>query len=289
MQTKGFWMVLPILTIALGTGGCLVTASTYEGKTREADSLRDALASANKERTILEERFSAIQKQVADEKEANAALASRNREQMEELKKANEELESAVRNYEGTRITREELISELLEKENATGKRIQELSEIAETCEMERAKQAAETTDMESLRRERDILLGRIERIKEERLQEARRRDLRYAELVRTFADLSSSIAAAPAGPAIRILAPDKLLFGKGKSTLTDTGKKMIGELAKAASEFPSASIIITTGGKSQTDEIRTLMVKGHAFPPERVWAQAGNRSRETELLLVIP
>ncbi|HEU5359913.1 MAG TPA: hypothetical protein VFU42_02020, partial [Candidatus Deferrimicrobiaceae bacterium] len=108
-------MVLPILTIALGTGGCLVTASTYEGKTREADSLRDALASANKERTILEERFSAIQKQVADEKEANAALASRNREQMEELKKANEELESAVRNYEGTRITREELISELLE------------------------------------------------------------------------------------------------------------------------------------------------------------------------------
>lgn len=281
--------MVAIFSIPLGIGGCLVTASTYEAKTKEADSLRDALASTNQGKNILEEKYLEIQKQLTDEKEANAALASRNREQEEELQKTKEELDSVIRKYEGTRITREELISALLEKEKATGKRIQELSEMAKACETERAKQAEETTDMESLRRERDILLGRIERIKEERLQEARRRDLRFAELVRAFADLSSSIAAAPAGPAIRILAPDKLLFGKGKSTLTDTGKKMIGELAKVVSEFPSASVIISTGGKSQTDEIRTVMVKGHALPPERVWAQAGNRTRETELLLVIP
>ena len=289
MRTKGFWMVVPVLSITLGAGGCLVTASTYEAKTREADSLREALASANKEKTIAEDRFSTIEKQLAEEKEANAALASRNRELTEALQKTKEELDSVVRNYEGTRITREELISELLEKEKATGKRIQELTEIAQACEMERDQQAAETRDTETLRRERDILLGRIERMKEERTQEARRRDLRFAQLVATFADLSSSIGAAPAGPLIRILVPDKVFYRKGTSTLTDTGKKVIGELGKAASEFPSATLFIAAGGKSRNDEIRAMMIKGHALPQERVRAQSGNRPGETELLLVIP
>ena len=183
-------MVVPLVAFSLGTGGCVVTTAKYEAKTREADSLRDALASASKEKNSLETRNEAIRKQLSEEEERNTALSSRNRELEEDLGDAKEELASISGKYEGTRITREELISELLEKEKATGKRIQELGATAQRCEMERErlqkeaverqddlsaleKRVAETPDSETLRRERDILLGRIERIKEERLQEA--------------------------------------------------------------------------------------------------------------------
>ena len=306
MRTKGFWLVVPFLALALGTGGCLVTTSQYDAKTKEADSLRDALAVTNKEKSSVEAKYVAIQKQVSDEKEANAVLSARVAEQEEELERAKEDLASIARKYEGTRITRDELISELLEKEKATGKRIQELSILAQACDRERGnlrkksaeqeaaisrleEQVAETPDRESLRRERDILLGRIERIREERLQEGRRRELAFAELAETFSGISSKIAAAPVGPAMRIRIPDTVLFAKGKSTLTDAGKDVIGEVAKAASDFPASVLIITAGGKSKADEILGLLAKAHSVGKERMLADAGSVGRETELLLVIP
>src|SRR3989304_4317992 len=223
LRTKGFRRVVPILALTLGTVGCLVTTSTYEAKNREADSIREALASANKEKSTLEARVLAAQKQVSDGKEANAILSLRIQEQGEELRKVKEEFASVTTKYEGTRITREELISELLEKEKAIGKRIQELS------------------------------------------------------------------ARAQAGPSRRVLVPDQGLFRKGKSTLTDAGKKVIGEMGKTASEFPAAAVIITAAGKAQADEIRSALTKGHSLPPGRVLADAGSRDRGTELLLVIP
>ncbi len=299
-------MVVPILTLTLGTGGCLVTASRYEEKTKEADSLRNAVASTNREKNTLESDYVAVQKQLADEKEANEALSSRVREEEEELGRVRAELASIASSYEGTRITREELISQLLEKEKATGKRIQELSSMAQACDMEREKlrretvfqastiaeleqRVAETPDMESLRRERDILLGRIERIREDRLQETRRRDIRFAELAETFSGISSEIATAPVGPAMRVLVPDKILFLKGETTLTDAGKQVIGEVGKTVLEFPAAAIIITAGGKPKVDEIWTLLTKTHSLPQGKVLASSGSGGRETELLLVIP
>jgi len=306
LQAKRFRMVFPILMLTLGTGGCLVTASKYEEKTKEADSLRNAVASANREKNTLESDYVAMQKQLADEKEANEALSLRVREEEEELGRVREELGSIARSYEGTRITREELISQLLEKEKATGKRIQELSSTAQTCDMEREKlrretvlqgsaiaemekRVAETPDMESLRRERDILLGRIERIQEDRLRETRRRDIRFAELAKTFSGISSQIETAPVGPAMRVLVPDKILFLKGKSILTDAGKQVIGEVGKTVLEFPAAAIIITAGGKPKVEEIRSLLTKTHSLPQGKVLASAGSGGRETELLLVIP
>ena len=124
------------------------------------------------------------------------------------------------------------MIAELLEKEKATGKRIQDLCARAEACETEREglqrkmdqqaadlaeleRKAAETPDIVTLRRERDILLGRVERFKEEQILEARRRDRRFAELARTFPGISPRITAAPIGPAIRVFVPDEILFRK--------------------------------------------------------------------------
>jgi hypothetical protein len=306
LRAKGFRMVVPILAIALGSGGCLVTASTYKAKAKEAESLRNGLASTNKEKAMLEEKYVTIQKQLSGEKEENAALSSRIREQEEELGKIKEELSSLGKEYEGTRITREELISELLEMEKATGKKIQELNARAQSCETEKERlrkeavarertlsevemRAAETSDRETLRRERDILLGRIERIKEDRLREARRRDLRFTELAKTFSGISPRIAAMPVGPSMRILVPDNIFFRKGKSTLTDAGKKVVGEVGKTASEFPTAAIIITASGKSQAGNIQTVLTKGYSLPTGRVLTSARSRDRETELLLVIP
>jgi hypothetical protein len=292
LRAKGFRMVIPILAVTLGSGGCLVTTSTYKAKANEAESLRNGLASTNKEKTTLEAKYVTIQKQLSGEKEANAALSSRVREQDEELGRIKGELSSLAKKYEGTRITREELISELLEKEKATGKRIQELNTRAQSCETENERlrkeavarettiselemQAGETSDRETLRRERDILLGRIERIKEERLQEARRRDLRFAELANTFSGISPRIAAMPVGPAMRILVPDN--------------KKVVGEVGKTASEFPTAAIIITASGKSQAGNIQAVLTKVHPLPTGRVLTSARSRDRETELLLIIP
>lgn len=306
LQTKGFWLVVPLLAMALGTGGCLVTTSRYDAKTKEADSLRDALALTNKEKNTLEAKYVAIQKQVSDEKEANAVLSARVAEQEEELGQAREDLASIARKYEGTRITRDELISELLEKEKATGKRIQELSEMAQACDTERGtlrkksagqeaaisrleEEVAQSPDMESLRRERDILLGRIERIREERLQEGKRRELAFAELAKTFSGISPRISAAPVGPAMRVRIPDTVLFAKGKSTLTDAGRNVIGEVGKAASDFPESVLIVTAGGKPKTDEILGLLTKAQSAGRERMLAGGGSTGGETELLLVIP
>src|SRR3990170_7963263 len=174
LRTRGFRKVVSVLALALGTGGCLVTASTYEAKTREADTLREAVAFSNKERGTLEARLLSSEKQISGAKEENAILSARLRDVEGELRTLKEELSSIMGKYEGTRITREELISELLEKEKATGKRIQELSAMAQACDAEREKlrkeaasremtvadpdkQAEETPEMETPRRERDI------------------------------------------------------------------------------------------------------------------------------------
>lgn len=303
LRAKGFRMVAPLLAITLGTGGCLVTASRYEEKSREADALREALASTNRENSTLQGENASVRKQLD---EANKSLSVRAREQEEKLQRVQEELTSATRNCEGTRITREELISQLLEKEKATGKRIQELSATAQVCDMERERlrkenaargeaiaeleqQVAGTPDTESLRRERDMYLGRIERIREERVREQRLRDIRFTELAKTFSGISPQIATAPVGPAMRVRLPDKVLFRKGKTTLTDAGKRVIGEMGKTVSEFPGAAIIITSDGKSKADAIRSLLTNDQALPPGKVLADAGNGGGETELLLVIP
>src|SRR3990170_1555978 len=77
LRTRGFRKVVSVLALALGTGGCLVTASTYEAKTREADTLREAVAFANKEKGTIETRLLASEKQISSAKEENTVLSGR--------------------------------------------------------------------------------------------------------------------------------------------------------------------------------------------------------------------
>lgn len=302
-------LVLPVclLALTLATDGCVIATSRFDAKVRESDALRDALASVNREKNALEARNEALAKQVAEEKDASERCAARAATQEEELRKLRAEFAETSRNFEGTRITREQFITELLEKEKGSGKRIQELSARALACESERetvlresasmkqkieelAKKAAETPDLVALRMERDILLGRVERLSEEKRLAEKRRTERLEALVREIAAISPEVTASPAGPALRLLLPGKVLLGKGKTTLSDAGKEMIGRIGKAASEFPGASVIVATDGRPAADEIQALLAREKNLPRERILVDPGGREKGgAELLLVVP
>ena len=290
MNEKRFRTAASLLLVCLAAGGCMVTSSRYEMKTKEADTLRDAVAMSNKEKSVLEARNDALQKQIADQKNAEAALTARVLAQEGELRRISEELASARKNYEGTRITREQFISEILEKEKATGKRIQELNARAQACEASLEPLRNEKSgDNEALIRERDILLGRVERLTEERRQEEKRRDDRFAALAEAIGKVSRDISVTPLGPALNVVLPEKVLFVKGKTTLSERGKKVIAEVGKAAAEFPTASILLSTGGKKLAGEIRAALASPGKIPVGRILLKLHEKEKGVELLLLVP
>ncbi len=296
-----------LLALSGLAGGCLVTGTTYETKTREADALRDALAAANKDKSQFFAQADALRKQLSDEKETSSALSARLKAQEEDIRRMSDELASARKNYEGTRITREQLISELLEKEKATGKRIQDLSLKGQALEAEAdrlRKDAAErevlvsdlrrkaetTPEAASLRKERDILLGRVERLSEERSQEQKRRNERLAALAEAAGKAAPGVTASPLGPALRILVPERLLLRpSGKGELSDPLKAVIAEIVKAAGELPSASVIVTAPATKTAGDIRAALAGTAGLPPDRVLVNGGGRDKGAELFLIAP
>ncbi len=307
MYLKGLRAVTSLLAASCLAGGCLVTGSTYETKSREADALRDALAATNKEKNQATAKVEALTKQLSDEKAESARLSTRVAAQDDEFKRMSDELASARKNYEGTRITREELISELLEKEKATGKRIQDLNVRGQALEAEvekLRKEAAEreaqlaearrnaelTPDAASLRKERDILLGRVERLTEERSQEEKRRNERLAALAESAGKAAPGVTVSPLGPALRIVVPERLLHRPpGKGELSDALKAVIAEVGKAAGELPSSSVIIAAPAPKTAAEIQAALVGSAGVPRARVLVNAGAAAKGAELLLVAP
>ncbi|MBI5576086.1 MAG: hypothetical protein HY896_06940 [Deltaproteobacteria bacterium] len=296
-------LLFPLL---LAAGGCMVTSSRYEMKTREADTLRDALAAANKEKTVLDARAEALQAQLAAEKEEAASLSSRVRTREEEARKLNEELASARKNYEGTRITREQFISELLEKEKATGKRIQEMNAKTQSCEQalealkkESAARNAELAELrkktekpqeeEAIRRERDILLGRVERLTEERKIEEKRRETRFAALKESIEKISPGVKVTPLGPSLDIYLPVNVLFSKGKAGLSDGCRKVLAEAGKAAAEFAGSSFLVSTGAKKTGEDIRAALEGTAKITADRILLKLIEKEKGAELLLLVP
>lgn len=306
MKTNGLRAAALLLPLFVAASGCMVASSKYEIKTREADTLRDALAAANKDKSVFEARNEALQTQLAAEKAETASLSARLRTLEEEVRKAGDELASARKNYEGTRITREQFISELLEKEKVTGKRIQELSAKGQSSQQEleslRKESAAKDAELaelrkkveqqrddEALRRERDILLGRVERLSEERRQEEKRREDRFAALTGFFEKASGDIKVSPLGPTLRIYLPEKVLFVKGKTALSDGGKMLLAEVGKAASEFSGSSILLSAGGKKASGDIRAAILGAAKIPPDQIFEKHIEREKGAELLLLVP
>jgi len=127
------------LAALLSCVGCIVTASTYDARVREVEALRDAYASSNRESSRLAAEVEALSRQVKSEKTAGEALADRLREREESQKRTSGQLDALRKAYEGSRLTWEQFIDELLGKEKATGKRLQELSSRADACAEELA------------------------------------------------------------------------------------------------------------------------------------------------------
>jgi len=301
-----FLAFAPLVLFALAAGGCMVSRSTYDIKTREADSLRNALAAINKEKGALEAKHAALLKQLADEKDVTSSQASRLRAQEEEIRRMNEELASARKNYEGTRITREQFISELLEKEKATGKRIQELSARAQSCETglenlrreggareselaQMRKQVEQSREDENARRERDILLGRQERMAEELKQEEKRRENLFSLLSEAIAKASPAVPVTSLGPALRVYLPENVFLGKGRRGLSEGGRKVVLEVGKAAAENPAASVFLAAGVTERAEAIRGLLINGAKVPKERIVVKSLAKEKGAELLLLIP
>lgn len=302
LRVAAITVLLPFLA-----GGCVVLSSKYEAKTREADTLRDAVAAANKEKGALEARIEALRKQLADEKDLSASLTARLKEQEEATRKVSDELATVRKNYEGTRLTREQLITELLEKEKATGKRIQEINQRAQRCEAEGEKLRKEAAardaeiaelrrkletagEADALRKERDILLGRVERLQEERAQEASRRDDRFAALPGLLGKTSGSISVTARGAAARVVIPEKVLLVKGRpGSLSAAGKAAVAEAGRVAAEFPSGSVVVFAGGKKTADEIRAVLVNGAKLPEPRVVTNVRGKDKGAEIYILVP
>jgi len=71
--------MITLATVAaiLSCAGCIVTASTYDAKVREVEALRDAYASANREKSRLAGEVETLSKQVAGQNAALQELSSR--------------------------------------------------------------------------------------------------------------------------------------------------------------------------------------------------------------------
>lgn len=307
MSLKGLRAATSALALSGLACGCLVTGTTYETKIREADALREALAATTKEKGQITAQAEALRKQISDEKETSAGLSARVAAQDEDIRRMSDELASARKSYEGTRITREQLISELLEKEKATGKRTQDLSARAQTLEAEVEKlrkeagdreilvadlrvKAETTPDAAALRKERDILLGRVERLTEERSQEKKRRDDRLAALAEEAGKTAPGVAVAALGPALRIMVPERLLVRPpGSGELPAPLMRLIAEIGKAVGELPAASVIVAAPAPKTAEEIQAALVGAGGLAPGRVVVNAGGRDRGAELLLLAP
>jgi hypothetical protein len=298
--------VVSALALLLGIGGCMVRGSKYDARTREVDTLRDAMAIANREKTVLEARIEALEHQLADEEERSARLADEIREQEEAIRKLKEELASARRNYEGTRITREQLVAELLEKEKASGKRIQELSMKAaqHAAEEEKLRREADRRDAQlaelkarlgspaeadALRRERDILQGRVGRLMEERRVEDKRLGERFAAVAQHLEGMEAGIRTVTVGRTLRIIIPDEILVTGGNTELTDACRKAVLTVGRTAGEFPAASVVLFAGTRGLADALKTLLIRDGTVPEDRIATTVREAGRGAELLLLVP
>jgi len=292
--------------LLLAGTGCIVTGTTYEMKAKEADSLREAMASLNREKGKLAEENAALGKQVAADRETEAALSARLEEKDASLKRLSDDLAAARQVYEGSRGTREQFIDELLEKEKATGKRLQELSARAERDEreLERLQREAAARDLElaqlrkkleagipeseSARRERDILAGRVERLQEERREAATRRDERLAALSASLRKLSREVSVSPLGPALRVVVPEKLVVKDRGGRLTELGAALVSHLAAAAADLPSSSLVVITGEKASAETLREAAARDKT-PEDRLFSHVREKEPRAELLLIAP
>lgn len=295
-----------VLALSLASGGCVVLSSRYDEKSREADSLRDAVAMTSREKASIVSRNEALQRDLEEERRRTASLAATLRDREASNRKANEDLAAARKSYEGTRITREQLVTELMEKEKATGKRIQELCTRQLQCDAEAEKLRREAAAREeelvdlrkkaqtpppdqALRQERDILLGRVERLAEERRREEKRRNDGFEALAAGLGNGASGVKAAILGASLLVVIPERLTGSAGKDGLAEDAAAIVLQVGRTAAAFPASSVIINAGSRKAAAAIKSVLTGNAGMPEARIAANVRGDERGAELILVIP
>ncbi|GAB4368597.1 MAG: hypothetical protein Kow00128_14070 [Deltaproteobacteria bacterium] len=300
-------MPVCLAALTLATGGCVVASKRFDAKVREADALRDALASVNREQQALQARVEALSKSLAEETDSRKRCETEARGREEELLALRREFEEASRAYEGTRLTREQFITELLEKEKVSGKRIQEWNTRALACEAERESlrketaslkqniaeleaRVAETPDRAALRMERDILAGRVDRLMEERRLAEKERSARFDALVRDLSAISSEVSAVRAGTVLLLRIPGHLLRPGKKKALPKPAERILHAVGTSAAALPTATIVVSAEEPATSESIRDLLGRESNLSGERIRVAPGRGGNgSAELLLVVP
>ena len=274
------WSLFAILAAVLFVSGpgCVVTKSSYDLKAQETDSLRSALASLNREKAKLAEE--------------NAALSAQVKDMDESLKRLGEGLPESRRTYDKERITRGQFVDELLEGERATGRRMQELSTKADKCENELARVRVDASsrerEVEELENRLSILTGRVERIREEDRDASLRRNETLTRVETDLEEMFPEIGVTPIGSSLRIVVPEKLLFGDRGGKLTKAGAAIVSRISEVVSELPSASLLIITDGKASAETLRAAASSNGKVPRERLQSRVREKGRGAEFLLVV-
>lgn len=286
---RRFLFAVPAVFLLLSGAGCIVTRSAYETKSKETDSLRSALASLNREKANLAEENTALSKQLSAGKEAEAALAAQVKEMDESLKRLGEGMTGSPRKYETGRLGRERLVDELLEGERAAGRKVQELTARAESCDRELAEArkagAEREREISELEYRSAILSGRIERVREETRDPSMRMDEKLRRLSAGLAEISPEIGVIPVGTSLRIVVPEKLLLGERNGKLTKTGSAIVSKISGTVAEMPASSLLVVTGGKASAETVKAA-VSGGGVPKERLHSRVREKGRAAEFLL---
>ena len=267
--------------------------------------MRDALASLNRDKAKLAEENAKLSKQVASIKDAEAALSSQVKEMEASLKRLGEAMPDSRPAFNGNRITRERFIEELLEREKATGRRLQELSARNEGYEqdLERMRRESAARDREvselkeklsilvprgeQLQGERNILSGRVERLQEEQRNTLRLRDEKLARLAADLGKVSPEIDVTPLGPALRIVMPERLVVRGSSGKLTKMGTAIVSKVSGAVSDLPSASLLVIAGGQAVAETVRSAASSTGRIPKERLLSHVRDKDRTAEFLLI--
>lgn len=277
-------------------------------KEAEADALREAIAASNRSNAACEARGADLSRDLARERKRADELDAKAKGQEEEIGRMRGRLTETKREYEGTTTSREELIRELLEKEKGTGKRIQELalraSSAEETADGLRRDLAASRGEAEAaraevqelrralekkpteeeLRHERDLLLGRVERLAEERGETAKRRWRILDGLATKLASLVPGADAARHGALLRVTFPEGPKDGGVP--------KEWPEAARAAAEDlreEGGCVLALCGAGAAADAVRSAVLADGRFPADGVLVLPPFADGRLTLLVLAP
>jgi len=290
------WLV--IISLIFITQACLVTRARYDEKAKETDVVREGLAQCQKKTNALSEEIEnlSIRIQVLKGKIKNnekqlsleAKETERYREMSEDLKKT----------YDASKISRETLINELLDKEKKYSSLIKDLS-VKNTHLDEELKEVKDT--LHNAERERDIakkgleasekkLTGLKDQLKEKvgklknldnnisglksKVETLEGKTVRLSEDVSEILPLStarrvaSGILSRNMSPGfiekgVSILfatVPADLAMGKEGKGLAKEVSKFLEELGDVCSEGKGCSFDIIATGRTQTGEMEILV-----------------------------